>query len=123
MIFSCSNFLWRYFIDVCSLGFQIEIKTNLRIVDFLDIRFNLLDGTYKPYKNTNNQLLYVNTSSHHLPQIIKQLPISISDRLLNNSSNMQVFDMSKGENEKALRESGYIKVSLIYTDKESIKQK
>ena len=36
---------------------------------------------------------------------------------------MQVFDMSKGENEKALRESGYIKVSLIYTDKESIKQK
>ena len=28
---------------------------------------------------------------------------------------MQVFDMSKGENEKALRESGYKKVSLIYT--------
>ena len=115
MIFSCSNFLWRYFIDVCSLGFQIEIKTNLRIVDFLDVRFDLLDRTYKPYKKPNNQLLYVNTSSHHLPQIIKQLPITISNRLSNNSSNMQVFDMSKGENEKALRESGYKKVSFIYT--------
>ena len=45
------------------------------------------------------------------------------NRLLNNSSNKQVFDMSKGEYEKALRESGYKNVSLIYTDKKNIKQK
>ena len=31
--------------------------------------------------------------------------------------------MSKGEYEKALRESGYKNVSLIYTDKKDIKQK
>ena len=30
-------------------GFKIEIKTSLHIVDFLDVTFNLLDGTYKPY--------------------------------------------------------------------------
>ena len=84
-------------------GFKIEIKTNLHIVDFLDVTSNLLDGTYKPYKKPNDQLLYVNTSSNHPPQIIKQLPISISNRLSNNSSNKQVFDMSKGEYEKALR--------------------
>ena len=30
--------------------------------------------------------------------------------------------MSKGEYEKALRESGYKNVSLIYTDKKNIKQ-
>ena len=82
-----------------------------------------LDGTYKPYKKLKHQLLYVNTSSNHPPQIIKQLPISISNRLSNNSSNKQVFDMSKGEYEKALRESGYKNVSLIYTDKKDIKQK
>ena len=104
-------------------GFKIEIKTNLHIVDFLDVTFNLLDETYKPYKKPNDQLLYVNTSSNHPPQIIKQLPISISNRLSNNSSNKQVFDMSKGEYEKALRESGYKNVSLIYTDKKDIKQK
>ena len=98
------------------------MKTNLHIVDFLDVTFNLLDGTYKPYKKPNDQLLYVNTSSNHPPQIIK-LPISISNRLSNNSSNKQVFDMSKGEYEKALRESGYKNVSLIYTDKKDIKQK
>ena len=35
-------------------GFKIEIKTNLHIVDFLDVTFNLLDGTYKPYKKPND---------------------------------------------------------------------
>ena len=80
-------------------GFKIEIKTNLHIVDFLDITFNLLHGTYKPYKKPNDQLLYVNTSSNHPPQIIKQLPTSISNRSSNNSSNKQVFEMSKGEYE------------------------
>ena len=42
-------------------GFKIKIKTNLQIVDFLDVTFNLLDETYKPYKKPNDQLLYVNT--------------------------------------------------------------
>ena len=72
-------------------GFKVEIKTNLHIVDFLDVTFNLLDGTYKPYKKPNDQLLYVSTSSNHPPQIIKQLPTSISNCLSNNSSNKQVF--------------------------------
>ena len=89
----------------------------------MDVTFNLLDGTYKPYKKPNDQLLYVNTSSNHPPQIIKQLPISISNRLSNNSSNKQVFDMSKGEYEKALRESGYKNASLVYADKKDIKHK
>ena len=104
-------------------GFKIEIKTNLHIVDILDVTFNLLDGTYKPYKKLNDQLLYVNTSSNNPPQITKQLPISISNRLSNNSSNKQVFDISKGEYEKALRESGYKNASLVYADKKDIKHK
>ena len=95
----------------------------MHVADFLNVTFNLLDGTYKPYKKPSDQLLYVNTSSNHPPQIVKQLPISISNRLSNNSSKNQVFDMSKGECEKALRESGSKNVSLIYTDKKDIKQK
>ena len=55
--------------------------------------------------------------------IIKQLPISISNRLSNNSSNKQIFEMSKGEYEKALRESAYKNVSLIYSDKKDVTQK
>ena len=95
----------------------------MHIADFLYVTFNLLDGTYKPYNKPNHQLLYVNTSSNHSPQIIKQLPISISHRLSNNSSKKQVFDMSKHGYEKALRESGYENVTLIYRDKKDIKQK
>ena len=102
-------------------GFKIKIKTNLHIVDFLNVTFNLLDETYKPYKKPNDQLLYINTSSNHPPQIIKQLPISKSNHLSNNSSNKEVFDMSKGKYEKALGESGYKNASLIYTDKKDIK--
>ena len=77
---------------------------------------------HKPYRKPNDQLLYVKTSSNHPPQIIKQPPPSIRNRLSNNSSNKQVFEMSKGEYEKALRESGYKNVSLIYTDEKDIKQ-
>ena len=66
---------------------------------------------------------YFMSTSNHPPQIINQLPTSISNRLSNNSSNRQVFEMSKGEYEKALRESGYKNVSLIYPDKKDIKQK
>ena len=61
-----------------------------------------------------------NYLSNHPPQIIKQLPISKSNHLSNNSSNKEVFDTSKGEYEEALGESGYKNVSLIYTDKKDI---
>ena len=103
--------------------FKMKGKRNLHIIYFLDVTFNLLDGTSKPYKKPNGQLLYVNISSNHPPQIIKQLPMSISNPLSNNSSNKQVFEMSNGEHEKALRESGYKNITLIYKDKMDIKQK
>ena len=103
-------------------GFKIAIKANLHIVDFLIVTFTLLDARYKSYEQPNDQLLYVHISSNLPPQIIK-LSISISNRSSNNSSNKHVFDMSKCEYEKALRESGYKNVSLIYTDKKGKKQK
>ena len=32
------------------MGFKIDIKTNLKEVDFLDVTLNLLKDTYRPYK-------------------------------------------------------------------------
>ena len=96
------------------LGFKIDIKTNLKVVDFLDATFNLSNGTYKPYKKPNNTLLYINTSSNHPPQVIKQLPSSIADRLSKNSSNKEMFNKTKPEYEKALKDSGYDSVELNY---------
>ena len=37
--------------------FKIEIQTNLKIVDFLDVTFNLENGTYRPYKKPSDPLL------------------------------------------------------------------
>ena len=61
------------------MGFDIDVETNLKIVDFLDITFNLNNGTYRPYKKPNDLLLYINKSSN--PQIINQFPKGIYERL------------------------------------------
>ena len=95
-------------------GFLIDIETNLKIVNFLDITFNLNNGTLKPYKKANDSLLCIKKSSNHPPQIIKQLPKIISDRLSKNSSNEEVFNESKGEYENALKQSGYNNINLKY---------
>ena len=68
------------------IGLSIDIQTNLKEVDFLDVTLNLQNGTYRPYKKANDKLLYIDSLSNHPPQIIKQLPKSISERLSKNSS-------------------------------------
>ena len=60
------------------IGFAIDVETNLKLVDFLDITFNLNNGTYRPYKKPNDLLLYINKSSNHPPQIINHLPKTIN---------------------------------------------
>ena len=52
-------------------------------------------------------MLYIKKSSNHPPQIIKQLPKIISDRLSKNFSNEEVFNESEGAHENALKQSGY----------------
>ena len=54
------------------IGFKIDIETNLKIVKFLDMTFNLLNGSYKPYKKPNDTLLHIDKNSNHPPQIIKK---------------------------------------------------
>ena len=67
----------------------------------------MAENSYKPYKKPNDTLLYINTESNHPPEIIKQVPISINNRLNQNSSNEQIFNTSKTEYEEALKNSGY----------------
>ena len=45
------------------IDFKIDIETNLKIVNFLDLTFNLINGSYKPYKRPNDTLLYINHPS------------------------------------------------------------
>ena len=105
------------------IGFKIEIKTNLKVVYFLDITFNLFNGTYKPYTKPNDNLLYVNTSSNHPPQIIKQLPTSTAKRLSKNSSIIEIFNSAKVEYKNALENNGYHSIELNYTQPRENKSK
>ena len=95
------------------IGFKIDIETNLKIVDFLDITFNLINGSYKPYKQPNDALLYINKNSNHPSQIIKELPKIINDRLSRNSSIADIFNSSKEEYKTALKKTVDIKILIL----------
>ena len=45
------------------IGFSLEIETNLKEVDFLDVRPNLQNRTYRPYKKPNDRPLYIHSLS------------------------------------------------------------
>ena len=53
-------------------GLNIVIKMNLKTVDFLDVRFNLTNNTYEPYRKPNNEPVYINMNPP--PNILKELP-------------------------------------------------
>ena len=72
--------------------FIIDIETNLEELNFLDITFNLTNGSYRSYKNSNDELKYINVLSTHPSQILKQLTTIISDRLSRNSSSELIFN-------------------------------
>ena len=91
--------------NIKDVGFKIKIKTNLKIVDVLDVPINLNKGTYSSYKKPNGKILYTNTLSKHPWQTIKQLPTSINERLSKNSSNEEIFNKSKADYKKILETS------------------
>ena len=73
---------------------KITIQRNLKIVDYLDVAFNLTDSSYRPFNKTNNQIDYIQKQSNHPPSIIKQLPLSVERRLSKLSSNEKIFNDS-----------------------------
>ena len=99
------------------------METNLKIVNFLNVTFNLTNSTYRPQRKPNDNLMYIHISSNRPPQIIKHLPDSVEERLSNNSSNKQVFNSAEPEYEKALKDSGYKNVNLKYRERKEHRKK
>ena len=95
-------------------GLKIEVKCNLKVVDYLDITFNLNDGTYKPINKPNNNPRYVHVESNHPPNIIKQIPKSISKRISVNSCSEAAFNTAAPYYNEILKNCGYSE-SLSYT--------
>ena len=77
-----------------NIGFDIIIKCNMKIVNYLDVTFNLNDSTYRPYQKPDNVIQYIHVESNHPPIIIKQIPKIIEKRLSQLYSNEEVFHES-----------------------------
>ena len=86
---------------------------NLFVVSVLDIEFNLLNGTFKPYRKSNNDPIYVHNDPKHPLQVLKELPKAIGKQLSIISSSKWMFGSSKIEYEDPLKTRGY-KEGLVY---------
>ena len=86
-------------------GLSFTAKTNLKIADFLDIRFDLVKDIYQPYKKPNDDPLSINKKSNHPASILQPLPKSISKRISGISSNEHMFNQLIPYCENALKKS------------------
>ena len=50
-----------------NVSFGIDVETNLKITNFLNVIFNVNNDTYRMYTQPNDSLLYVSKSSDHPP--------------------------------------------------------
>ena len=86
-------------------GLSITLETDLTVVDFLDVTFDLHNEKYHPFRKPNDTPVYIHKDSNHPPHVTKQLPISINKRLCEISCDKESFDTFKGDYEKALSDS------------------
>ena len=100
---------------------KITIRANMKVVQSLDVEFNLLNNTYKPYRKPDNVSIYVSTKSNHPPAVIKQVPKSVARRLSDISSSADEFKKAVPAYENALQLGGYTE-KLDYVEKENIEQ-
>ena len=85
------------------LGFKIEISSNIKIANFLDVPLNLSDNTCRPFLKTNWYPSYINVNSNHPSSIIKQVPKAVSTRIRRLLSNKKIFHESSQPYIEALK--------------------
>ena len=88
-------------------GLDLIIECNIKVVNYLDVTFNLNDGTYRSYQKPDNIIQYIHVESNHPPNIIKQIPKTIEKRLSQLSSNKEIFSESAPFYEGELHQFGY----------------
>ncbi len=80
---------------------------NQLTTNFLDLTFDLTNGTYKPYRKPNDEPLFVNRLSNHPPFVIRQLPASVNTRINSLSCDRETFDNAAPLYNDALRRSNF----------------
>ena len=88
-------------------GFKIEVSSNNKIVNFLDVTLNLSDNTYKPFLKSDQYPSYINIKSNHPKTIIKQVPKAVKLRIKNLSAKEKIFQESSKIYKDALKNRGF----------------
>ena len=89
------------------LGFKIEVSSNNKIVNFLDVILDLSNNTNKPLIKTDQYPSYINVDSNHPKTIIKQVPKAVNLRIRKLSANEKIFKESSKIYIDALKNSGF----------------
>ena len=77
------------------------------MTDFLDVTLNLSTRSFYPFRKPNDRPIYIHKLSNHPPNIIKNLPASISRRLTDITSDKASFADAKPLYDNALKASGF----------------
>ena len=88
-------------------GLQIEISSNLKIIDFLDVTLNLNNGTFKTFSKSNSTPTYMNIDSNHPRSILKQILNAVNQMINRLSSCTGIFKESKSIYDEALKNSRF----------------
>ena len=88
----------------------------------LDITLNLNNGKHYPYRKPNDRPMYIHKQSNHPPNIIKNLPASISRRISDISYDEEIFKKASPAYVDALKSSGYTE-GITYLDKQPTKKR
>ena len=100
------------------VGLKVTIEANKKVVDFLDVTFDLTLGVFRPYSKPNDIHLYVHKQSNHPPSILKNIAEAVNKRLSENSSNEEIFEKAAPAYQEALNKSEY-KHDLKYNQHKS----
>ena len=90
-----------------SCRLNITNKTNLKTLDFLDVRLDLMNNTHQPYRKPNSETVYINKHSNHTTIILNDLHKAINKRIADISCNQDIFDAAKSSYEPSLSKSGF----------------
>ena len=97
--------------EICKVfnknNLKITIEANKKVVNFLDVTFDLNTEKFKPYSKPTSTPIYVHSKSNHPPNIIKNIPESVNRRLSEISSDEDVFKEAAKPYQEALGKSGY----------------
>ena len=89
------------------LGFKIEIYSNIKVANFLDVSLNLSDNSYRPFLKTDQHPSYINVNYNHPTSIIKQVPKAVNTRISRLSSIKKIFHGSSQMYIEALEYNGF----------------